>query len=55
MDMADLCPDLKSSMVSCLQYNVYLRNVNKVALFKRVVDRQAIKSVSAAAGHAAVG
>lgn len=29
-----------------LQYNIYLRNVNKVALFRRVIDRQAIKRVS---------
>lgn len=27
-----------------LQYNCYLRNVNKVALFRRVVDRQELKA-----------
>ena len=27
----------------CLQHNIYLRNVNKVALFKRVIDRQEVK------------
>ncbi|EFN53209.1 hypothetical protein CHLNCDRAFT_137064 [Chlorella variabilis] len=26
-----------------VQYNVYLRNVNKVMLFKRVIDRQSVK------------
>ena len=26
-----------------LQHNIYLRNVNKVALFKRVIDRQEVK------------
>ena len=28
-----------------LQYNIYLRNVNKVLLFRRVVDRQTVKRV----------
>ena len=32
-----------------LQYNIYLRNVNKVALFKREIDRQVIKRVRAGA------
>lgn len=27
----------------CPQYNCYLHNVNKVALFRRVVDRQELK------------
>lgn len=26
-----------------MQYNIYLRNVNKEALFRRVVDRQTVK------------
>lgn len=37
-----------------LQYNTYLRNVNKVMLFKRVIDRQTVKRVRCGlAKHAA--
>lgn len=39
-------PCLMLDPAAPLQYNIYLRNVNKVALFRRVIDRQAIKRVS---------
>ncbi len=32
------------------QYNIYLRNVNKVALFRRVIDREHIKRVGGCGG-----